>query len=268
MADVPGLIEGAAQGKGLGHDFLRHIERTALIVHVIDATGGFEGRDPVEDYRIINAELAAHAQELAERPQIVVANKCDMPGVSEGVAALKAAAEASGHPFFAVSAVTGEGLETFKRYCAHEVHELRAELAAQQDAAAAAADERTWRDERARRDRAFHIDNLGGGVWRITGTRIERMVVQTDWDNEEAVTYLQLRFSKMGLDDALAKAGAVTGDEVRILGYSFDYEGEPTFEDEEFEEDLGDALAFEVFEVGEGEDDAENDAEGGEAIQQ
>ena len=76
VADIPGLIEGAHQGKGLGHEFLRHIERTALIVHVVDMTGGYEGRDPVEDYRIINNELAMYADELAQRPRIVVANKC------------------------------------------------------------------------------------------------------------------------------------------------------------------------------------------------
>ena len=84
VADVPGLIEGASTGRGLGHQFLRHIERTALIMHVIDITGGFEGRDPIEDYRIINDELAAYASELADRPQVVVANKCDVSGMTRG----------------------------------------------------------------------------------------------------------------------------------------------------------------------------------------
>ena len=81
VADVPGLIEGAAEGKGLGHQFLRHVERTALILHVVDITGSYEGRDPLEDYRIINDELRRYASELADRPQIVVANKCDASGV-------------------------------------------------------------------------------------------------------------------------------------------------------------------------------------------
>ena len=118
MADVPGLIEGASEGKGLGHQFLRHIERTALIVHIVDATGGFEGRDPVEDYHIINHELEAYAAELAARPQIVVANKCDMPNTAEAIAALRAAAEADGRQFFAISTLTGEGFRgTYRCMC-------------------------------------------------------------------------------------------------------------------------------------------------------
>ena len=128
-ADVPGLIEGASEGRGLGHEFLRHIERTALICHVVDVTGGYEGRDAVEDYETINAELAAYATELAERPQVVLANKCDMPGTEDAVEALRARAEADGHPFFAVSAVTGAGLDTLCDVLAEQVQELRAAIA-------------------------------------------------------------------------------------------------------------------------------------------
>ena len=115
-ADVPGLIEGASEGKGLGHQFLRHIERTALIMHVVDVTGGYEGRDVIEDYATINAELAAYASELAVRPQVVVANKCDLPGCEEAVERLRAAAEADGHEFFAVSAATGLGLDAWQQW--------------------------------------------------------------------------------------------------------------------------------------------------------
>ena len=125
-ADVPGLIEGASEGKGLGHQFLRHIERTALICHVVDVTGGYEGRDPVDDYHTINAELAAYAAELADRPQIVLANKCDLTGTEEAVERLRAVAEADGHRFFAVSAATGMGLDDFVTRCAHDVANLRA----------------------------------------------------------------------------------------------------------------------------------------------
>ncbi len=183
-ADVPGLIEGASEGKGLGHQFLRHIERTALIMHVIDVTGGYEGRDVIEDYATINAELAAYASELAVRPQVVVANKCDLPGCEEAVERLRAAAEADGHEFFAVSDATGR------------------------------------REER--------------HVWRVSGAAIERMVVQTDWENDEAVAFLQHRFDRCGLDLQLAKAGAVNGDEIRILGFAFTYEGEDA--DDEYSE--------------------------------
>ena len=222
-ADVPGLIEGAHEGKGLGHAFLRHIDRTALIVHLVDVTGGFEGRDPVEDYRIINRELELHAQELAERPMIVVANKCDMPDTQEAVDRLRAVAEEDGHPFFAISAVTGAGIDSLIGACADEVARLRAQ-APEADEVAEIYD-KVWERARRRRDRQFEITREEAHVFRVTGDAVERMVIQTDWDNDEAVTFLQHRFDRIGLDDALEKAGCVPGDEVRILEYAFDYQG-------------------------------------------
>ncbi len=221
-ADVPGLIEGASEGRGLGHQFLRHIERTALILHVVDVTGGYEGRDAVEDYRTINAELAAYASELAERPQIVVANKCDLPDTGDAIERLREAAEADGHQFFAVSAATGSGLDALVSTCAAEVARLRAEAAA--SGPAIDLSER-WERERERRDRRITVRREERHAWRVTGAQVERMVIQTDWDNGEAVAYLQHRFDRCGLDDALAKAGAVTGDEVRILELAFTFEG-------------------------------------------
>ena len=230
-ADVPGLIEGASEGKGLGHQFLRHIERTALIMHVIDVTGGYEGRDVIEDYVTINAELAAYASELAVRPQVVVANKCDLPGCEEAVECLRAAAEADGHEFFAVSAATGLGLDALVNRVAAMVADLRREVAA-------AEPERdlteTWERDRQRRDKRMVIRREERHVWRVSGVAIERMVVQTDWENDEAVAFLQHRFDRCGLDLQLAKAGAVNGDEIRILGFAFTYEGEGA--DDEYSE--------------------------------
>ena len=228
-ADVPGLIEGASEGKGLGHEFLRHIERTALILHVVDVTGGFEGRDAVEDYRTINAELAAYASELADRPQIVVANKCDMPGTEDAVKALREVAEADGHTFHAISAVTGEGIDALVSDTADAVAKLRAEA----PAPTCEADEASaqWERRRQQRDRTMSIKREGAHVWRVSGAAIERMVIQTDWDNDEAVAYLQHRFDRSGLDDRLEKAGCVPGDEVRILELAFTYEGEPSEDD-------------------------------------
>ena len=222
VADVPGLIEGASEGKGLGHEFLRHIERTALIMHVVDLTGGYEGRDAVEDYKTINHELEAYAPELAERPQVVVANKCDMPGTSEALERLRQCAAADGHAFFAVSAVTGAGIDSLEAACAEMVSKLRAERELDEEPLR----NDVWEQRRIRRDNAISISNLGGGVWRVSGTAIERMVIKTDWENEEAVAYLQHRFDRLGLDKALAKAGCVTGDTVRILGYDLDYAGD------------------------------------------
>lgn len=230
-ADVPGLIEGASEGKGLGHQFLRHIERTALIMHVVDVTGGYEGRDVIEDYVTINAELAAYASELAVRPQMVVANKCDLPGCEEAVERLRAAAEADGHEFFAVSAATGLGLDALVNRVAAMVADLRREVAA-------AEPERdlteTWERDRQRRDKRMVIRREERHVWRVSGAAIERMVVQTDWENDEAVAFLQHRFDRCGLDLQLAKAGAVNGDEIRILGFAFTYEGEGA--DDEYSE--------------------------------
>lgn len=235
VADVPGLIEGAAEGKGLGHQFLRHVERTALILHVVDITGSYEGRDPLEDYRIINDELRRYASDLDDRPQIVVANKCDASGVADRVQALKMAALEDGHEFFAVSALTGAGLQTLMLACGERVSELRRAIAEEQ-AAAPAFDEEKWERARKARDKRFRVLQEEPGAWRVTGTNLERMVVQTDWENEEAIIYLQHRMARMGVDDALIKAGCKNGDEVRILGYAFDFEG--IDDDEDYEDDV------------------------------
>ena len=201
VADVPGLIEGASEGKGLGHQFLRHIERTALIMHVVDMTGGFEDRDPVEDYRIINRELEQYGAELSERPQIVVANKCDAPGTADKIADLKRAALDDGHMFFAVSAVTGAGLNTLMLAVGEQVAKLRAELAVSDEPVDLRDEE--WERRRLQREKRFRIVEEEPGAFRVVGRAIERMVIQTDWENEEAVIYLQHKFARMGVDDAL-----------------------------------------------------------------
>ena len=220
-ADIPGLIEGASEGKGLGHQFLRHIERTALLAHMVDVTGGFEGRDPVDDYRIINRELEAYAPELSRRPMVVLANKCDMPNTEEKVEELRRMAEADGHQFFAISTVTGQNLDELIVWCASTVAELRQELALTEPT-----EDRSefWESLRKRRDNHLTIEREERHVWRVSGTAIERMVIQTDWDNDEAVAYLQHRFDRIGLDDQLIKAGARNGDEIRILGFAFSFE--------------------------------------------
>lgn len=236
VADVPGLIEGASDGRGLGHQFLRHIERTALILHVIDITGGFEDRDPLEDYRVINEELRAYASELADRPQIVVANKCDASGMADRLAELRKLATEDGHAFFAVSALTGAGLNSLMLAVGEQVSKLRQELA--DSSANENVDIEQWERARKERDRRFTVVPEGAGIWRVLGRGIERMCVQTDWENEEAVIYLQHRLSRIGVDEALEKAGCRAGDEVRITGYSFAYEGAEDDFDELDETDL------------------------------
>ncbi len=236
VADVPGLIEGASDGRGLGHQFLRHIERTALILHVIDITGGFEDRDPLEDYRVINEELRAYASELADRPQIVVANKCDASGMADRLAELRKLATEDGHAFFAVSALTGAGLNSLMLAVGEQVSKLRQELA--DSSADENVDIEQWERARKERDRRFTVIPEGAGIWRVLGRGIERMCVQTDWENEEAVIYLQHRLSRIGVDEALEKAGCRAGDEVRITGYSFAYEGAEDDFDELDDNDL------------------------------
>lgn len=237
VADIPGLIEGAHEGRGLGHEFLRHIERTALIVQVVDLTGDWEGRDPLEDYEVISRELALYAKELAERPRIVVANKTDVPGTEEVCEQLAARvkadslAAAGGNEFvespidpklYRISALTGAGVEQLKAAIAHKVHQLRE--AAREQAAAEVQYDCIWEHKRAERDKRFTVTEEEEGVFRVSGPQVERMVVQTDWDNEEAITFLQHRLKRVGVDDALRRAGARDGDEIRIVGYSFDYE--------------------------------------------
>lgn len=237
VADVPGLIEGAAEGKGLGHEFLRHVERTALILHVVDLTGGFEGRDPVEDYEIIKRELALYAPELADRPVIVVGNKVDVPGTEENLERLRAHVRAESEelserllddgidipnpiPFFAVSAVTREGVDSLIAATATEVHRLR-EQAAEDPVPEY---DQIWEHRRLERDRAIEVEEEEPHAWRVRGKGIERMVVQTEWDNDEAVAFLQRRMERAGVERALTAAGAVAGDEVRIMDVAFEFE--------------------------------------------
>lgn len=244
VADIPGLIEGAHEGRGLGHEFLRHIERTALIVHVVDLTGDYEGRDPLEDYDIINRELALYADELATRPRIVVANKMDVPGADEVADKLAARvredsiAAAGGDEFapspidpklYRISALTGDGVDGLKAAIATKVHELRE--AARTLSEADVQYEHIWEHKRDERDKKFKVLPLGGGVFRVEGPQVERMVVQTDWENEEAIAFLQHRLKRLGVEKALEKAGAVDGDEIRIVGRAFEFESVRTADD-------------------------------------
>ena len=244
IADVPGLIEGAHEGRGLGHEFLRHIERTALIVHVVDLTGDWEGRDPLNDYDIINRELALYAEELANRPRIVVANKIDVPGTEEVCNALAervkadSIAAAGGNEFaespidpklYRISALTGQGVEGLKAAIATKVHELR-EAARDREAATVVYD-RVWEHKREQRDARFDVVQLDEHTYRVSGPRVERMIVQTDWENEEAITFLQHRLKRIGVDAALEAAGACDGDEIQIVGRAFAFESTRTHED-------------------------------------
>ncbi|NTW28024.1 MAG: GTPase ObgE [Coriobacteriia bacterium] len=218
VADVPGLIEGASEGKGLGHEFLRHIERTALIIHVVDLTGGWEDRDVISDYEIINRELELHAAELASRPRVVVGNKADAPGAAEVSEVLEARAIADGVTYFEVSAITGAGIDSLMRFVAERVFELRSAAAVQESAF-----EQVWTHDRKTKGE-FAVRKLTDGVFEVLGKGVERMVITTEWNNEEAIAFLQKRLVKAGVEKALSDAGARDGDEIRIVGRSFYFE--------------------------------------------
>lgn len=218
VADVPGLIEGASEGVGLGHAFLRHIERTALILHVVDLTGGYEQRDPVADIAVIDAELAAHAAELADRPQIVVGNKIDVAGTAEASERVAAWCAEHERPYFAVSAATGEGVDPLLRAAAERVWELRSA-----SVAAEPAYEGVFVYEPPT-ERTVTVERTGGRSYTVHGGAVERMVIMTDMDNEEAVAYLQHRLARAGVEAALLEAGAKNGDTVTLGPATFEFE--------------------------------------------
>ncbi|GAA1707722.1 GTPase ObgE [Isoptericola hypogeus] len=221
VADVPGLIPGASEGKGLGLEFLRHIERTAVIVHVLDCATLEPGRDPASDLETIEAELAAYAGDLSisggrvpitERPHLVVLNKIDVPEARELAELVRPDLEARGLRVFEVSTASHEGLRPLTFALAELVERARA-------AAPAPEPERIVLRPRAVDDAGFTVTakrDHEGTFYEVRGSKPERWVRQTDFNNDEAVGFLADRLAKLGVEDRLFKAGAVAGDEVRI----------------------------------------------------
>ena len=214
LADLPGLIEGASQGVGLGHDFLRHIERTRVILHIVD-TSGCEGRDPVEDFKKINEELALYSEKLAKRPQLVVANKMDLPDAEENYKRLEEYVTKAGYPIMKVSAATGQGLKElmWKAYDMlkhapqeEEILEIGPLKEADPD--------------------SFEIitNNVEDADFEVKGKNIERLVAMTNFDNDEAVYRFQLIWRRLGIEQALKDKGIQEGQTVRIGDMVFDYQ--------------------------------------------
>jgi GTP-binding protein len=220
VADVPGLIEGASEGAGLGHAFLRHIERTALILQVIDLSGGYDQRDPVEGVALIDAELVAHARELADRPRVLVGNKLDVEGAREASGLVAAYAAEHEVPYFPVSAVTGEGMDAFVLAVGDMVYRMRAA------APAPGAEHEATYVFAPPEDEDLRVVRTGKHAFEVFGRHVLRMVIMTDMNNEEAVAHLQHRVRRAGVEEALLRAGAVEGDEVTIGPVAFDFEPE------------------------------------------
>ena len=219
IADVPGLIPGASQGKGLGLEFLRHVERCSVLVHVIDCATLEPGRDPMSDLDTIEHELSEYVADdslggkpLSERTRIVVLNKADVPDARELAEMVKPDLEARGLEVFIVSAVAHQGLNELKYALARHVEEARREIESVVPA-------RVIVRPKAMDDTGFQVVKEGGTygtIFRIIGDRPTRWVRQTDFSNDEAVGYLADRLNRLGVEEALFKAGAVAGSTVLI----------------------------------------------------
>jgi GTP-binding protein len=208
VADVPGLIEGASEGRGLGHDFLRHIERCAALVHVIDCATFEPGRDPLTDLDVIEAELTAHGG-LEDRPRLVVLNKIDIPDARDLADLVAAEVEARGLRVFQVSTKSHEGLQALTFAMAEIVAERRASMPAP------AAARIVLRPRPVAGQGEFTI-RQEGELWRVRGDKPERWVRQTDFNNAEAVGYLADRLNRIGIETKLLDLGARAGDAVAI----------------------------------------------------
>jgi GTP-binding protein len=216
IADVPGLIPGAAEGRGLGLEFLRHIERCAVLVHVVDTAALETERDPIADIDAIEAELAAYGG-LEDRPRLVALNKVDVPDGRDLAEMVRPDLEARGLNVYEVSAATREGLRALTFAMAEAVEQHRK---------SAPPPERTRIVIRptAVNDAGFTIEQDDEGVYVVRGSKPERWVRQTNFDNDEAVGYLADRLARLGVEDALAKAGAEPGCPVRIGTREFDWQ--------------------------------------------
>ncbi|QGN47288.1 GTPase ObgE [Micromonospora sp. WMMD558] len=216
VADVPGLIPGAATGKGLGLEFLRHIERCSVLVHVVDTATLETDRDPVADIETIEAELTAYGG-LADRPRLVALNKVDVPDGRDLAEIVRPDLEARGFRVFEVSAATREGLKELMYAMAELVEVARA-------AAPPAEPTRIVIRPTAVDDAGFTIEAAPDGAWVVRGVRPERWVRQTNFDNDEAIGYLADRLARLGVEEKLGKAGAQAGDLVRIGEREFDWQ--------------------------------------------
>ena len=219
MADIPGLIEGASQGIGLGHDFLRHIERTKVLVHVVDAAS-VEGRDPVEDIRTINAELKAYNPSLLERPQVIAANKVDSiyntgeENWEDPVERLKREFEPEGIQVFAISAVTGQGVKELL----YHVNDLLKTVDRKP-----VIFEKEFEYQYQGENLPYTVERNEDGIYVVEGPKIEKMLGYTNMDSEKGFLFFQKFMKEQGILKDLEAQGIEDGDTVRMYGFEFDY---------------------------------------------
>lgn len=213
MADLPGLIEGASQGKGLGHQFLRHIERCRVIVHIIDMSGS-EGRDPYEDYVTINKELGEYEYRLLERPQIIVANKMDGDEAEENLKKFKE--KLGDQKVFPIIAPIHEGIDAVL-YAVADALETAPDFFNQEEEQESVL--YTYKED----EKPFTIHNKGNGVWEVTGKKVERLVQMASFTTDDGFQRFALQIRNMGIDDALRAAGCEDGDTVRLYDFEFEF---------------------------------------------
>ena len=214
MADIPGIIEGAAEGAGLGHDFLRHIERCRLLIHVVDASGS-EGRDPVEDFEAINEELRQYSPALAERPQLVAANKTDIAGEGDALLRFRAYIAERGLPLFEISAATGEGVRALTLAAAEALRKLPPIPFFEEEYAEPALLPPTPEELTIRREDA--------SLWTVEGPWLERLLQRTDLSDSEGRTYFDRSLRDAGVFQRLEDLGIREGDTVSLYDLEFEY---------------------------------------------
>lgn len=212
LADIPGLIEGASAGQGLGHDFLRHVERTRVLIHVLDAVGS-EGRDPIDDFHKINQELADYSEQLAQRPQLIALNKFDLVNEEELFEELIAYFESQGYESFLISAVTGYGVRQLMRRAYEVLRQTEPPVIYEPEPQELVIEEP---------EEPFTIKKENG-IFVVEGREIEVLVAKTDFNNPAAVRRFQRILRLKGIIQALKEAGIQEGDSVRLAGLEFDF---------------------------------------------
>jgi GTPase len=218
VADIPGLIEGASGGAGLGHDFLAHVERTRLLVHVLDLAP-LDGSDPVQNHRVIERELAEHDPRLAALPRILTLSKADLVTPEDADAAAEAWRERVDHPVLVTSSATRHGLDELRRELLRRVP-LEEPVA--DDGVAGESDVAEFQVFRPAARRAFEVERVGAGEFRVTGDAVERLIARHDLENDEALAHVEHRLRRMGVIAALEKEGFEPGDDVEIAGIVFE----------------------------------------------
>ena len=223
MADLPGLIEGASQGVGLGHQFLRHIERTKVIVHVIDMSAT-DGRDPYEDYKVINAELGEYNMRLLERPQVVVANKMDIPVASENLVEFKKRLAEGGEDvdIVEISAFTRNNIDNLLYKISDILDNTDPNMLYELDTEEESMENRVIYKHKPK-DETFKITRDDTGAYVVSGPGIERAFLMTDFNRDASVRRFAQQMRSMGVDDALRERGCKNGDTVKILKGEFEF---------------------------------------------